>query len=364
VIATFHGRLDLPYAAAILAKPPAGLVAISRAQAAARPDVPWAGIVHNGLQLDSAPTGLARGDALCFVGRIAPEKGVIDAIDIAKRAGRPLRIAAKEPWTQREQQYFHEVYEPAARNADVELLGEIAGPERDRLFATSHATLMPGKWPEPFGLVAIESLACGTPVLARPAGALPEIIRPGVDGFFADDPAALAGLVDAAGGLDHDEIRRSVIERFSVGRMTDGYEAIYRRALARGPSASDLVVDENRQAEPEFGAAGWPRLGPDPATHRLDERATDEQADSRAGRLGGRGGRAVIELEKPADLRARDARTLIEDSDVDLILEDFGDDVDGRLVGGVLGGVADQVSDDLLDVGGVGGDRGHRSGHR
>ena len=244
VVLTFHGRLDQPWAAAALADPPAGLVAISQAQAATHPDVPWAGVVHNGLDLADAPFDRRRGDALCFVGRAAPEKGVVDAIEIARRAGRRLRIAAKEGGTPAERAYFEDVFKPALKGADVEFLGELSGPDRDQLFAESYATLMPGSWPEPFGLVAIESLACGTPVIARRVGALPEIIRDGIDGFFGDDATGLAFQVPAVEGLDRAEIRRSVLERFSAARMADGYEAIYRRLIAdRGDSAGAARSD-------------------------------------------------------------------------------------------------------------------------
>ena len=124
--------------------------------------------------------------------------------------------------------YHERVVEPALRTADVEYLGELSSTDRDRLFAESHATLMPGDWPEPFGLVAIESLACGTPVLARPVGALPEIIRDGVDGWLADEPADLARHVEDIAGLDRDAIRASVLDRFSASRMVDGYLEVYR----------------------------------------------------------------------------------------------------------------------------------------
>ena len=115
----------------------------------------------------------------------------------------------------------------------MEDLGELTGPDRDRVVAGSHALVMPGSWPEPFGLTAIEALACGTPVLGRRVGALPEIIREGIDGYFGDDVEQLAFLADRVDGLDRAEIRRSVLERFSAGRMADGYEAVFRRTLAR-----------------------------------------------------------------------------------------------------------------------------------
>jgi glycosyltransferase involved in cell wall biosynthesis len=236
VVSTFHGRLDLPWAEALFRDAPRGLVAISDNQAGTHPEVPWEGVVHNGLRLDGAPFERRRGDSLCFVGRVAPEKGIVEAMEVARAAGRPLRIAAKVAPGGPERQYYEQVFKPAldAAGSDVEFLGELSQDERDRLFAESYASLMPGSWPEPFGLVAIEALATGTPVIARRIGALPEIIREGVDGFFGDDVQAMAFQVDRVEDLDRAAIRASVIERFSADRMTDGYEAIYARVLEQG----------------------------------------------------------------------------------------------------------------------------------
>lgn len=242
VVATFHGRLDLPWSRAALADRPDGLVAISESQASVHPDVPWT-VVHNGLTLDAAPFDARRSDALVFVGRVTPEKGIVEAIEIAQLADRPLRIAAKVGPTPKEQEFNTEVFQPALKAAGrrVEFLGELSGAERDALFAESHAVLMPGSWPEPFGLVAIEALACGAPVLARRVGGLDEIIRDGIDGFFGDDATQLAFLVDRVDELDRAAIRASVIDRFSAGRMADGYEALYARMLGidDGPSGSN-----------------------------------------------------------------------------------------------------------------------------
>jgi glycosyltransferase involved in cell wall biosynthesis len=232
-VATFHGRLDLPWADRLFNDPLEGMVAISRHQASVHPDVPWT-IIHNGLTLEKAPFLDEPGDAFCFVGRVDAEKGIIEAIDIALRAGRRLRIAAKVGNLARQRDYYESVFRPALQRAgrSVEYLGELQPTERDQLFAESYATLMPGAWPEPFGLVSIESLACGTPVLARRVGALPEIIREGVDGFFGDDAVAMAFFADRLGGLDRREIRERVIERFSAARMADRYEELYTRMIA------------------------------------------------------------------------------------------------------------------------------------
>jgi len=248
VVATFHGRLDLPWATKLFESPPqAAMVAISESQASAHPEVDWT-IVHNGLTLNGAPFERRRSDALCFVGRVSPEKGIVEAIEIAKRSGRQLRIIAKLGTTPTERDYNENVFEPARNAAGslVEYLGEVTGVERDRLFAKSYATLMPGSWPEPFGLVAIESLACGTPIVARRVGGLAEIIRDGVDGFFGDDVTQLAFQVPRVAELDRMKIRKSVIDRFSATRMADGYEALYRQVLGADtegePGEADATV--------------------------------------------------------------------------------------------------------------------------
>jgi glycosyltransferase involved in cell wall biosynthesis len=243
IVATFHGRLDLPWSRELLASPTtAHLVAISRSQASIHPDLAWT-IVHNGLTLATDPFERRRSEALCFVGRVAREKGIVEAIEIAQMTGRPLKIAAKIAPAGVEHEFYEAEFVPALKAAgpSVEFLGEITGPERDELLADSYAALMPGSWPEPFGLAAIEALGCGTPVLARRVGGLTEIIRDGIDGFFGDDVTELAYRVPDVEGLDRRAIRASVIERFSAERMADAYEALYRRVVA-GEDASTEVA--------------------------------------------------------------------------------------------------------------------------
>jgi glycosyltransferase involved in cell wall biosynthesis len=249
--------LDQPWAADFFERPSGTLVAISQNQASAHPDVPWQ-VIHNGLSLDGAPFGSERSDALCFVGRVAPEKGIVDAIEIARLAGRPLRIAAKIGTTSSEVAYNESVFQPAlaAAGSDVEFLGELEQADRDGLFAESYASLMPGDWPEPFGLVAIESLACGTPIIARPTGALPEIIRDGVDGFFGEDVAEMAAKVELIAGLDRRAIRDDVLERFSAVRMADAYEALYREILAGRDARSARQAGNHSARSESVGARG------------------------------------------------------------------------------------------------------------
>jgi glycosyltransferase involved in cell wall biosynthesis len=254
VVSTFHGRLDVPWSTALLEDPPPGLVAISESQASAHPQVPWT-VIHNGLSLQHAPFERRAGHDLCFVGRVDPEKGIVDAIEIARRSGRRLRIAAKVGITPDQRAYYEEVFRPAlaAAGRSVEYLGELGRADRDRLFAESCATLMPGIWPEPFGLVAIESLACGTPVLARRSGALPEIIEDGVDGFFGSDSTQFAFLVERLPEIDRGAIRERVLRRFSADRMTDAYEALYRdvvRTKVADPAEAAAVSDGRPMAPP------------------------------------------------------------------------------------------------------------------
>jgi len=255
VVTTLHGRLDVPWAGRLIDPDRGRYVAISAAQAAIQPAVAWAAVIHNGLSLVESPFDQRHGDDLCFVGRISPEKGVVDAIEVALRTGRTLRIAAKSGKSELERSYLEAVFRPAVERAGsaVEWLGELTRAERDRLLVGSRATLMTGAWPEPFGLVAIESMACGTPVVARRVGALPEIVRDGVDGFLGDDVDELVAGVGRVGDLDRAAIRTSVLDRFSAARMTDAYEDLFLRVVAGGDDATGGTQSS------EVGAEGTAR---------------------------------------------------------------------------------------------------------
>jgi glycosyltransferase involved in cell wall biosynthesis len=171
---------------------------------------------------------------------VTAEKGVADAIELARTTGRTLRMAAKV-YDQHEEAYFAEVVQPAIDDGIVEFLGELGPPDRDAVYAGALATVMLGAWPEPFGLVAIESLATGTPVIARRAGALTETIEHGVDGFLVDDLDEAALAIARVGELDRVAIRRRAVERFSPERMVDEYEAIYRRLVGEEGAAGEGV---------------------------------------------------------------------------------------------------------------------------
>ena len=189
VVSTFHGRLDVPWSRAAFAERPPGLVAISEDQARVHPEADWT-VIYHGLTFPQPPNVEYPGDDLAFVGRITPEKGVMDAIEVARLTGRRLQVAAKVPTLATEVDYWKRIVKPALAGADVTILGELPEAERDSLVASSHAAIIPSAWPEPFGLVVIEAMALGTPVLVRRSGAIPELVRDGVDGFIGDDARA------------------------------------------------------------------------------------------------------------------------------------------------------------------------------
>jgi glycosyltransferase involved in cell wall biosynthesis len=235
VLTTFHARLDLPgLYEAVLAFGPAPLVAISESQRRWHPTANWVATIPHGLPLRSMPFGAEPGGYLTVVGRATAEKGIAEAIEVAAASEFPLRIAAKA-LNAAERAYLETHIRPAI-GPSVQFLGEIGADERDPLLAGGRATLMLGAWPEPFGLVAIESLATGTPVIARRAGALAEIIEHGVDGFLVDDLSEAKLAVSLVGDLDRARIRERAISRFNVERMVSAYERVYLDLVeGRGP---------------------------------------------------------------------------------------------------------------------------------
>jgi glycosyltransferase involved in cell wall biosynthesis len=247
-VTTLHGRLDqhgMPELLETFRDVP--LVAISESQRRWRPDANWVATIHHGLPLEAAPFNDDEGDYLAFVGRITPEKGVADAVELAQRTHLPLRVVAKV-YDGHEQVHFDEVVKPAMEAGVVEFLGELPPLERDPIIAGARATVMLGAWPEPFGLVAIESMATGTPVIARRAGALTETIEHGVDGYLVDDLDEAALAVELSRNLDRAAIRRRALERFTPARMVDQYEEVYRRLIEGSRSASGQASAETQSA--------------------------------------------------------------------------------------------------------------------
>jgi glycosyltransferase involved in cell wall biosynthesis len=207
------------------------IIAISHSQAATARDVPIASVIHHGIDTELFPVGDGSGDYLLFLGRMIPEKGARRAALIAHMAGVPLKIAAKmrEPL---EQRYFEEQVKPLLGNG-VEYVGEVGCAERVRLLQGARALLNPIRWPEPFGLVMIEALACGTPVLTFREGAAPEIVDHGVTGFVAEDDADLVHAIDRIDELDRRACREVAGTRFSTARMVQEHLRLFDRLLGR-----------------------------------------------------------------------------------------------------------------------------------
>jgi glycosyltransferase involved in cell wall biosynthesis len=231
---TMHGRLDLPSLVPVFRRfHDVPLVSISDAQRRPLVRLPlaWMGTVHHGLPLDRFPYSPRGGRYLAFLGRISREKRPDFAIEVAKRVGLPLKIAAKVDPTDRA--YFEAEIQPRLDHPLVEFVGEIGDDAKAAFLGEALALLFPIDWPEPFGLVMIEALACGTPVIARPAGSVPEVVMTGRTGFVADTLDELVEAVKRVDTLDRAACRRHVEEHFTVERMADRYEAIYRRLVTR-----------------------------------------------------------------------------------------------------------------------------------
>jgi glycosyltransferase involved in cell wall biosynthesis len=236
VVTTLHGRLDTPQMQAILQiHPQARLVSISRAQQASAPDAAWAASIHHGLALHDYPFDPHGGEGLLFLSRMAPEKAPHVAIDLAVEAGMTLTLAGRvDPI---DKAYFQRDVQPRLGHPLVRFAGEVSDEQKLQLLRGARALVFPIDWPEPFGLVMTEAMACGTPVIARPKGAAPEVIVDGVTGFLADSREALLRAVKTVHGLDRAACRRHVETNFSAAAMTGRYEALYgtlRAEHARG----------------------------------------------------------------------------------------------------------------------------------
>jgi glycosyltransferase involved in cell wall biosynthesis len=219
------------------------LVAISDAQRASAPDLPWIGTVHNGIDVASFPLIERKGEHVVFLGRMNPEKGVAEAVEVARRIGRKLLIAAKCD-EEAEEKYFEERIRPYLSDRAV-FIGDVDGAEKREFLGRASALLFPIQWEEPFGLVMVEAMACGTPVLATRRGSVPEVVEQGVTGFVCDDLDEMVDAYAHVGELAPARIRERAFERFDGSRMTDGYEAVYRAALRADHTA--LATEQGSQ---------------------------------------------------------------------------------------------------------------------
>jgi glycosyltransferase involved in cell wall biosynthesis len=207
------------------------IIAVSRSQLA--PDVPVAGVIPHGLDLRDFPPGPGAGDYLLFLGRMDPDKGVEAAVLAARRLGVRLLVAAKmqQPW---ERAYYQDRVRPLLGGL-IEYVGEPAADQRLALLQDARALVLPLRWAEPFGLVMVEALACGTPVVATAMGAAPEIVEHGVTGFLVEDDEALVGALDRVDEIDRAACRRAAVTRFSSERMVTAHLELYERLLTRQP---------------------------------------------------------------------------------------------------------------------------------
>ena len=233
VVATHHGSFTPEYVDLFrVAAARAHIVAISRSQASYAADIPIDRVIHHGIDVDDLPCGPGSGGYLLFLGRMSPDKGPARAITVARQAGMPLLMAAKmrEP---AEREYFDAQVEPLL-GQDVEFVGEVDRVGKVELLAGAAALVNPIRWPEPFGLVMIEALACGTPVLAFAEGAAPEIVDDGITGFICSDEIEMAARACEIGRLDRSVCRAAARARFSTGRMIREYVALYCEVLEKG----------------------------------------------------------------------------------------------------------------------------------
>lgn len=233
VLSTLHGRLDLPELQDVFNEfRDAAVVSISMAQRQPLPQARWVGNVYHGLPEDLYSFHPQRGEYLAFLGRISPEKRVDLAIEIALNAGLPLKIAAKIDKVDAD--YFKTVVEPLLRHPLIEFVGEIGDKDKNTFLGNALALLFPIDWPEPFGLVMIEAMACGTPVIAKRRGSVPEVMEEGITGFVCEDPGEAAAALKRLDNFDRRLCRDVFEQRFAAGVMAHNYLSIYRDLMTQG----------------------------------------------------------------------------------------------------------------------------------
>jgi len=249
-LTTLHGRMDLREMHTVyraFSRMP--LVSISDAQRRPIADANWVATVPHGMPGSLIPYSAGGGEYLAFLGRVSPEKGPDRAIEIAIRAGIPLKIAAKVDPV--DQQYFDAAVRPWLDHPLIDFLGEVDDVQKRAFLGGARALLFPIRWPEPFGLAMIEAMAAGTPVIAWRNGSVPEVVDPGVTGFIVESIDQAVEALDRVSVLDRMNVRRRFEQRFAVERMADDYLALYRQAadvadgrlIARaGPRAGERVL--------------------------------------------------------------------------------------------------------------------------
>ena len=239
-LTTLHGRLDLPEHQPVFTTfSSVPVISISNAQRRPVPHANWAGTIYHGLPENLLTPRPVTPSYLAVLGRIAPEKGVDRAIRIAVRCGIPLKIAAKVD--RADQEYYDEVIRPLMDHPLVEFIGEIGDHEKSDFLSGALGLLLPIDWPEPFGLVMIESMACGTPVVAYNRGSVPEIVDENLTGFIVEDEISAAASVKRLAQLDRGIIRKQFETRFTARRMALDYLAAYRNLIEASAPRIKLV---------------------------------------------------------------------------------------------------------------------------
>ncbi|AXK73116.1 glycosyltransferase family 4 protein [Lysobacter sp. TY2-98] len=240
-LTTLHGRLDLKDLAGCYRRwSQFPLVSISKNQREPLRAANWAGCVHHGFPPELYPYSAAAGGYLAFLGRISPEKRPDRAIAIARAAGMPLKMAAKVDDADRA--YFHTVIEPLLQGPGVEFIGEIGDADKPAFLGNAAALLFPIDWPEPFGLVMIEAMACGTPVIGWRCGSVPEVIDDGISGRIVDSEAEAVAAVRDLASLPRAAVRAAFERRFTADVMAANYEALYADRLLDTATAGEAVV--------------------------------------------------------------------------------------------------------------------------
>lgn len=234
VVSTIHGWVDLPELKQVFREfSEVPLVSVSDAQRRSVPSASWKATVHHGLPRDLYTLQRKHGQYLAFLGRISPDKGTHEVIELGKRTGLPVRIAARvDPF---DHQYFQDVIRPLLAPPHVEYVGEITDQEKQAFLGNALALVCASRWPEAFGLVVIEALACGTPVIAYNRGAMPELIQHGVSGFLCEDLAGMERAVEQVQFLNRSRCRRLFEEWFTIERMAQDYLHVYQGVCAEWP---------------------------------------------------------------------------------------------------------------------------------
>jgi glycosyltransferase involved in cell wall biosynthesis len=242
-VTTLHGRLDIPDLIPLYREfSDMPLISISDSQRGPVSWANWQGTVHHGLPADSFEPFFGPGEYLAFLGRISPEKGLDHAIEIAKRSGIPLKIAAKIDRADRD--YFEAQIKPLLNHPLVELIGEIREDKKNEFLGRAKALLFPINWDEPFGIVMIEAMACGVPVIAYPRGSVPEIIEDGISGRIVHDVDSAVEAINRLAEIDRRVCRRRFEERFTAKRMAQDYLTIYQGLAKTEPKSIALTDGE------------------------------------------------------------------------------------------------------------------------